>query len=107
MKTFLDDNFLLNNKTAETLYHDYAKNMPIIDYHCHLSSKEIAENKKYRNITELWLGGDHYKWKAMRINGIEEKYITGDASDKEKFFKWAESFANFDLNFVKTITQIK
>jgi glucuronate isomerase len=91
MKTFLDDNFLLNNKTAETLYHDYAKDMPIIDYHCHLSSKEIAENKKYRNITELWLCGDHYKWRAMRINGVEEKYITGDASDKEKFFKWAET----------------
>jgi len=91
MKTFLDDNFLLNSETAETLYYDYARDMPIIDYHCHLSSKEIAENKKYSNITEIWIGGDHYKWKAMRINGIEEKYITGDASDKEKFLKWAET----------------
>ena len=91
MKTFLDDNFLLNSKTARTLYHEYAKDMPIIDYHCHLSSKEISENKKYKNITEIWLGGDHYKWKAMRINGIEEKYITGNASDKKKFLKWAET----------------
>lgn len=87
----MDDNFLLNNKTAEKLYHDYAKEMPIIDYHCHLNPKEIAENKKYRNITELWLGGDHYKWRAMRSNGIEERYITGDAGDKEKFLKWAET----------------
>ena len=91
VKTFLDDNFLLNNKTAETLYHDYAKDMPIIDYHCHLSSKEIAENKRFSNVTEVWLDGDHYKWRAMRINGIEEKYITGDASDKKKFLKWAET----------------
>lgn len=91
MKLFMDDNFLLNSKTAELLYHNYAKQMPIFDYHCHLSPKEIAENKKYRNIAELWLGGDHYKWRAMRSNGIEEKYITGDASDKEKFLKWAET----------------
>lgn len=91
MKNFLDDNFLLHSKTAETLYHDYAKDMPIIDYHCHISPKEIAENKNYLNITELWLGGDHYKWRALRSNGVEEKYITGDASDKEKFLKWAET----------------
>jgi len=91
MKKFLDDDFLLSNKTAEKLYNDYAKDMPIFDYHCHLNPKEIAENKKYRNITELWLGGDHYKWRAMRSNGIDEKYITGDASDKEKFLKWAET----------------
>jgi glucuronate isomerase len=91
MKQFMDENFLLNNKTAETLYHKYAKDMPIIDFHCHLNPMEIAEDKKYRNITELWLGGDHYKWRAMRSNGIEEKYITGDAADKEKFQKWAET----------------
>jgi len=91
MKNFLDDNFLLQNKTAEILYHEYAKDMPIIDYHCHIIPQEIAENKKYKNITELWLGGDHYKWRAMRSNGVEEKYITGEASDKEKFFKWAET----------------
>ena len=93
MKTFMDENFLLKNKTAEKLYHDYAKDMPIIDYHCHLNPKEIAEDKRYRNITELWLGGDHYKWRAMRSNGIEEKYITGDAPDKEKFQKWAETIS--------------
>lgn len=91
MKTFLDENFLLDCRTAEMLYYDYAKDMPIIDYHCHLNSKEIAENKKYSNITEIWLGEDHYKWRIMRINGIEEKYITGSASDKEKFLKWAET----------------
>jgi glucuronate isomerase len=91
MKPFMDENFLLTNKTAATLYHDYAKKMPIFDYHCHLSPKEIAENKRYRNITEVWLGGDHYKWRAMRANGVDERYITGDAPDKEKFLKWAET----------------
>lgn len=91
MKTFINDNFMLGNEIAVKLYHEYAKEMPIYDYHCHLNPREIAENKKYRNITELWLGGDHYKWRAMRSNGIEEKYITGDASDKEKFIKWAET----------------
>ncbi|NLW56532.1 MAG: glucuronate isomerase [Firmicutes bacterium] len=91
MRPFMDENFLLNNPTAEKLYHQYAAQMPILDYHCHLNPKEIAENKKYRNITEIWLGGDHYKWRAMRANGVDEKYITGDASDREKFFKWAET----------------
>jgi glucuronate isomerase len=91
MKQFMDENFLLNNKTAEILYHEYAKDMPIIDFHCHLNPKEIAEDKKYRNITELWLGGDHYKWRGMRSNGIDERYITGDATDKEKFIKYAET----------------
>lgn len=91
MKKFMDENFLLNNETAINLYHDFAREMPIIDYHCHLSSKEIAENKSYRNITEIWLGGDHYKWKAMRSNGIDEDYITGGAEDKDKFLKWAET----------------
>lgn len=93
MKKFMDDNFLLNSKTAEVLYHSYAKVMPIIDYHCHLSPKEIAEDKKYSSITELWLGGDHYKWRAMRSNGVEESYITGDAPEKEKFMKWAETIS--------------
>lgn len=91
MKAFMDDKFMLTNETAVRLYYDYAEEMPIFDYHCHLSPKEIAENKKYRNITEVWLGGDHYKWRAMRSNGVAEKYITGDASDKEKFLKWAET----------------
>ncbi|GIN63389.1 uronate isomerase [Robertmurraya siralis] len=91
MKSFMDKNFLLNNETAIRLYHDYAKNMPIIDYHCHLSPKEIYENKTFKNITEIWLYGDHYKWRAMRSNGVEERYITGDASDYEKFLAWART----------------
>lgn len=89
----MDENFLLNNKVAVELYHNYAKNMPIYDYHCHLNPEEIRNNKRYRNITEVWLGGDHYKWRAMRSNGIEEKYITGDASDYEKFTAWAKTLS--------------
>lgn len=88
---YINDRFLLNNEVAVKLYNDFAKDMPILDYHCHLSPKEIAEDKKYKNITEIWLGGDHYKWRAMRINGVEEKYITGDASDYEKFLAWAKT----------------
>ena len=91
MKTFIHKDFLLENRTAMRLYHDHAKDMPIIDYHCHLNPKEIAENRRFDNISQIWLDGDHYKWRAMRINGVEEKYITGDASDKEKFLKWAET----------------
>src|SRR5699024_6791858 len=91
MKKFMDDNFLLETETAERLYHDYAKDMPIFDFHCHLSPKEIAEDKSFKNITEIWLGGDHYKWRAMRSNGIDEKYITGDASDYDKFKAWCET----------------
>jgi len=87
----MDENFLLLSETAIRLYHDYAKDMPIYDYHCHLSPKEIWENKQYNNITELWLYGDHYKWRAMRANGIEEKYITGNGDDFEKFKKWAST----------------
>jgi len=89
--TFIHDNFLLENKYAEALYHDHAAKMPIIDYHNHLPPNEIAENKIYRNITELWINGDHYKWRAMRTLGIDEKYITGNASDLEKFQKWAHT----------------
>ena len=77
MKKFLDRDFLLDTNTAKHLYHDYAQNMPIIDYHCHLSPKEIYEDIRYSNITELWLGGDHYKWRQMRANGVKEQYITG------------------------------
>jgi len=91
IKPFLGDNFLLENTTAEILYHEYAKQQPIIDYHNHLSPKEIAEDKQFKNLTEIWLYGDHYKWRAMRAFGISEKYITGDASDSEKFEKWAET----------------
>jgi len=91
MKKFMDDNFLLSNDTAAELFHNYAKEMPIIDYHCHLNPKEIYENKRFKNITEVWLYGDHYKWRAMRSNGIEEKYITGDADDYERFTAWAKT----------------
>ena len=90
MIKFMDDNFLLSTNTAITLYHNHAKNMPICDYHCHLSPKEIAEDKRYTNITEIWLGSDHYKWRTMRSFGIEEKYITGDANDYEKFKAFAK-----------------
>ncbi len=87
----MDDNFVLNNKTAEKLYHDYAKDLPIIDYHCHLSPQEIYENTQFENITKVWLYGDHYKWRAMRANGVEEKYVTGDASDYDKFLAWSKT----------------
>ncbi len=94
MGSFIHDNFMLNNKTAVDLYHNYAEKMPIYDYHCHLSPKEIAENRKFNNITELWLAGDHYKWRGMRANGIDERFITGDASDEEKFQAWAKTVPN-------------
>jgi len=90
-KTFITDDFLLNNKYARELYHNYAKQMPIIDYHCHLSPKDIAEDRIFKNISEVWIHGDHYKWRAMRTFGIDEKYITGNSDDKEKFKKWAET----------------
>lgn len=89
MKKFLGQDFLLKNGTAKLLYENYAAKLPIIDYHCHVSPKEIAEDKQYSNITELWLGGDHYKWRAIRSCGVSEKYITGDASDYEKFKAYA------------------
>ncbi|MBE8721390.1 glucuronate isomerase [Sphingobacterium pedocola] len=91
MKNFLDDNFLLQSKVAEELYHNYAKNQPIIDYHNHLIPDQIANNINFENLTQVWLYGDHYKWRAMRTNGVDERYITGDASDFEKFQKWAET----------------
>jgi len=89
MKKFLDNNFLLSNTTAQRLYYEYAKNMPIIDYHNHLPPNEVAEDKNFENITRVWLNGDHYKWRAMRTNGVEEAYITGDKTDWEKFRAWA------------------
>lgn len=88
---FIHDDFMLKNETAKRLYHTYAKGLPIIDYHCHLSPEEIATDKQFKNITELWLAGDHYKWRALRASGVEEYYITGEAEDKEKFLKWAET----------------
>ncbi len=90
-KHFIHDDFLLSSDAARQLYHDYAAEMPIIDYHCHLPPEEIAEDKHWETITELWLGGDHYKWRAMRSNGINEKIVTGDADDWEKFSAWANT----------------
>lgn len=91
MKKFMDENFLLESNTAINLFHNYAKDMPIIDYHCHINQKEIFENKQFKNITEAWLYGDHYKWRAMRSFGIDEKYITGDSTDYEKFLAYAKT----------------
>ena len=88
---FLDAQFLLETEFAQELYHRYAAPMPILDYHNHLSPKDIATNRRFNNLTEVWLEGDHYKWRAMRVNGIPERYCTGDATPKEKFFKWAET----------------
>ncbi len=89
MRRFMDKDFLLKTDTAQKLYHQYAEKMPVIDYHCHIDPREIYEDIRFDNITRLWLGADHYKWRLMRWAGIEERYITGDASDKEKFIKWA------------------
>ena len=95
MKEFLGKDFMLNSDIAKVLYHEYVEKMPIYDYHCHLSAKEIYEDRRFDSITDLWLVeghfGDHYKWRAMRANGVSEKYITGDASKKDKFLKWAET----------------
>lgn len=91
MKKFLDENFLLQTETARRLYHDFAKKMPIIDYHCHLPPEDIASDKIFKNLTSIWLNGDHYKWRAMRINGVPEEYCTGNVDDYKKFEKWAET----------------
>lgn len=91
MDSLINDNFLLETKAARELYNEFAKDLPIVDYHCHIDAKEIAEDINFKNITELWLKGDHYKWRLMRASGIEEKYITGDAPDKEKFMMWAKA----------------
>ncbi|MCG6187578.1 glucuronate isomerase [Maribellus maritimus] len=91
MKKFMDENFLLQTETAQELYHNHAAKMPIFDYHCHIPPQEVAEDKQFKNITQIWLYGDHYKWRAMRSNGVNERYCTGDASDWEKFEKWAET----------------
>ncbi|RZK39864.1 MAG: glucuronate isomerase, partial [Hymenobacter sp.] len=91
MTPFLSDDFLLQSPTARHLYHEHAAGQPIIDYHCHLPPDQIAQNRQFENITQIWLYGDHYKWRAMRANGVNERFITGDASDWEKFEKWAET----------------
>jgi glucuronate isomerase len=91
LKDFLTEDFLLTNETAKILYHDYAAEMPIFDYHCHLPPDDIAQNRQFANLTQIWLGGDHYKWRAMRTNGVDERYITGDATDEEKYMEWAKT----------------
>lgn len=91
MKNFMDEDFLLNNEVAVKLFHEYASKMPIFDFHCHLNPKDIYEDKKFKNITEVWLYGDHYKWRLMRSNGVDEKYITGDADDYSKFLEFAKT----------------
>lgn len=91
MRPFIHENFLLNNSIAQRLYHEYSENQPIIDFHCHLSPAMIADNRKFLNLTQAWLEGDHYKWRAMRANGIEEKYCTGNEADEMKFMKWAKT----------------
>ena len=91
MKTFITDDFLLYNETAKELFHGTAKDLPIIDYHNHLNQKEILEDKNFTNLSEIWLGGDHYKWRAMRANGVDESFITGNKSDYEKFLEWSKT----------------
>ncbi|MDR1932526.1 MAG: glucuronate isomerase [Spirochaetales bacterium] len=91
MADFLNEDFLLSSKTAKDLFHSHAKNMPIFDYHCHLPPQEVAENKNFKNLTDIWLKGDHYKWRLMRAAGVDEKFITGGASDEEKFQAWART----------------
>jgi len=91
MKAFMDKDFLLSTDTAKALFHNYAEGTPILDYHCHINPKEIYDDRTFENITQVWLGGDHYKWRQMRSNGVAEKYVTGDAPDREKFQKWAET----------------
>ena len=91
MRPYIHENFLLDNETAIRLYHQYSENQPVIDFHCHLSPEMIADDRRFENLTQVWLEGDHYKWRAMRTNGINEKYCTGNASDPDKFGKWAET----------------
>ncbi|MFL5787708.1 MAG: glucuronate isomerase, partial [Flavisolibacter sp.] len=88
---FLDQDFLLHTQTSKRLYRDYAEALPVIDYHCHLPPDQIANDHQFENLTQIWLNGDHYKWRAMRANGVNESYITGKKSDEEKFQKWAET----------------
>ncbi|MFJ7727923.1 glucuronate isomerase [Neobacillus sp. NPDC097160] len=107
MKSFLDEHFLLNTDTAIKLYENAAAEAPIFDFHCHLNPQEVWENKSYDNITQIWLGGDHYKWRTMRMHGVAEKYITGDASDWEKFEAWAETMPHLIGNPVYHWAQLE
>lgn len=106
-KAFINEDFLLHNHAARTLYHCYAKEMPIIDYHCHLSPMEVATDKRWDNLAEIWLGGDHYKWRVMRSNGVDERFVTGDASPREKFDAFAESFPRFVRNPIFDWSQLE
>lgn len=106
-KPFIHDDFLLQTPQSRELYHGFAENMPIIDYHCHLSPAEIADDKRWDNMTQVWLYGDHYKWKAMRSNGIDERYCTGDAGDREKFDKWAATMPFLLRNQLYNWTQLE
>src|SRR5512140_1366538 len=90
-QSFIHENFMLQNEPARRLYHEYAKNLPIIDYHCHLPPEQVAQNRQFENLTQIWLNGDHYKWRAMRSNGVPERYCTGNASDWEKFEMWSKT----------------
>ncbi len=93
MKNFMDGNFLLQTETSQKLYHEHAAKMPIIDYHCHLIPQMVAEDYQFKSLTEIWLGGDHYKWRAMRTNGVDERFCTGkDTTDWEKFEKWPKRY---------------
>ena len=94
MAEFINKDFILQSEYSRLLYHQYAADKPIIDYHCHLSPELIAKDHQFMDITEVWLDGDHYKWRAMRSDGVDEKYCTGDASSFEKFQKWAETVPN-------------
>ena len=107
MKAFMDQDFLLENETAKTLYHEWAAKMPIIDYHCHLSPRMIAENTRFDNIAQVMLGGDHYKWRIMRACGVPERFVTGDAPDREKFQKFAESLSRAPGNPVYHWTHLE
>src|SRR2546421_722365 len=89
--SFIHEDFLLTNQTAKRLYRTFAENEPILDYHCHLPPQDVAENRQFRNLFEIWLEGDHYKWRAMRANGVDERYCTGDATPEEKFQAWART----------------
>ncbi|MBP7486988.1 MAG: glucuronate isomerase, partial [Parabacteroides sp.] len=91
MNTFLNADFLLQTETAKELYHNHASKMPVIDFHCHINPRQVAENYGFADLTEIWLGGDHYKWRAMRANGVNEDYIAGNKPSYEKFMKWAET----------------
>jgi glucuronate isomerase len=106
MKKFLDENFLLQSQVAEYLYHEHAKKMPVIDYHCHLIPGQIAEDRIFDNITQPWLYGDHYKWRAMRTNGVDERYCTGNAADYDKFLKWAETVPHTLRNPLKITSEL-